>query len=249
MSDSHAALSLSPTPPEAREPRVRNLGACPVWRTGSGGEDPGQCGSKDAPRQCHHLGGRPVTDRKADQAPVAPARHMGHQLFPGRRRPWPGRLSDVADKGHRTRQRTAAHHAQFHRGKVLDFVDNDVAVGPVGCSFGGPGRCGPSNQLASSRRAMSALRPTDLLERRAPWPIEQVELGCAQESLTGQLDQRLGAEEVVQQGFGASTGATFFPTVRRPLAGAVVRRRPRRGERQRDGLQRVPRDLPRRCAP
>ena len=53
---------------------------------------------------------------------------------------------------------------------------------------------------------MSAWRPADLLEGRAPRPVEEVELGCAEYSFACQLDQRLSPEEVVQQGFGCQPG-------------------------------------------
>ncbi len=211
--------------------------------------DPWQRGGEDAPSQCHHLGGRPVTNRKADQAPIAPARHMGHQLFPGRGRPWAGRLSDVADKGHGTRQRATAHHAQFHRGKILNFVDNDVAKGPVRLFVRRPRALRAEQPARLVEKCDVGLRPADLLEGRAPRPVEEVELGCAEDSFACQLDQRLSPEEVVQQGFGSQPGPHSLQQFGDQWPAAEFRTDLGGAGASGTGVKRVPRDLPRRRRP
>ena len=181
------------TGPEHRDHPRLHLGPADRRRRlelgGGHGQDPGGHGQD--------LGRCAVAHGELHRADRAPTGQMVGDVRPRGRGPRRGGLGDVADHGHRARQRTAGQHPQLHGREVLDLVHHDVTVlaQPV---LGAP-RPGPEQGPGLVDQRGIGRGPGDLLERRRPGPVQQELLLVRQDAPRGGGDERRGAEQVVEE--------------------------------------------------
>ena len=153
-------------------------------------------------REFHDLAGDAVADRQPDDPRRLAIGKVVEHVVPVGRSERPGCLREVADDRHRSVEGAASGHLELHRREVLDLVDDDVTVRAdlvgvvdlaVAAGLGAEHVAGVVEQGDIGRS------PPHVVDRLRTRTEQRQRLGFVEHAASGELEQRLRPEQVVQE--------------------------------------------------